>query len=151
MKENNHPLYHILLNHPSCFLEVKGEWSLARLTTLLTAYSKFDTKLATEKYRLVKEYLSSESLYDGPEKKKKNIDDYYSWNTKKISKDSPEVSILSNALYNLLRKIAFNKPSIYPKFISYKYGKKSSVKIIRPSEMIIIPIYDLNFNVPVCI
>jgi hypothetical protein len=138
MKENNHPLWDILINHPSCFLEVKGEWSLSRLAHLIhNTSSKFDAKLATEKYRLVREYNSSEKLYTGNSTHQSDPKSKYSWETNNIQKDSQMCSIISDGIFSLIRKICFYKNCVYPPYSGYKYPKKKSVKSIRPSQVII--------------
>src|SRR4051794_23574840 len=61
MKEENQPLYQLLLSNISAFLEVKGEWSLSRLTSLLNNNGLIDAQLATEKYRLVKDAIAADT------------------------------------------------------------------------------------------
>jgi hypothetical protein len=133
MKEENHPLYQLLLSNPSAFLEVKGEWSLSRLTSLLSDKSKIDAKLATEKYRLVKEAINAENLYNGNEESNDNFIGYKS-RVKNIDPESPEVSIISDGLYKLVRRIYNDNTCIYPQHIGFTYKKAKCIKKIKPSS-----------------
>jgi hypothetical protein len=133
---------------PGAFLEVKGEWSLSRLVTLLTSQSKIDPILATEKYRLVKEFCNSEELFYGNKRKKRSFMGYNS-QVKNISKDSPEVSMIQSEMFNIISKIAKNKRSVYPNYIGYKYGKKKSVKTVKPTELSIVSKLTFNHSVEV--
>ena len=134
MKNEKHPLYDLLLSNPSAFLEVKGEWSLSRLTSLLNDKSKIDAKLASEKYRLVKESINAEMLYKGVDSINHNFIGYSS-RTKYIEKESPEVAIISDGLYRLIRRIFHDNKCIYSQHTKFSYGKSKHIKLIRPSSI----------------
>jgi hypothetical protein len=133
MKSVDHPVYHILLNEPSTFLEVKGEWSLAKLTSLLNPQSRQNSDLATKKYLLLRESLASEELFTG---KEENSFLKYPSYVKTIRNDIPEVNIISDSLYSLIREIYHGNECIYPNSGPYSYSKQSSIKKIRPSKLI---------------
>jgi len=132
MKYNNHPLYHLLLKEPSCILEVKGEWSLGKLTSLLSPQSRSDSELTSKKYMLLRKTISSEELYTG--KESISFQSYPS-RIKNIKKDSAEVSIISDSFYNLIRDIYNNSRCIYPKPLSYTYPKRSRIKLLKPNNL----------------
>ena len=112
--------------------EVKGEWSLPKLSSILTPQTRYDSELATKKYLLLKETMSSETLYTG---KESNSFQKYPSRLKEIKKEIAEVSILSNSLYTLIRKIYQNDNCIYPKAISFCYSKKESIILKRPKTL----------------
>jgi hypothetical protein len=133
MKSVDHPVYDILLNEPSSFLEVKGEWSLAKLTSLLNPQSRQNSELATKKYLLLRESLAAEELFTGNEE---NSFLKYPSYVKTIRNDIPEVSIISDSLYTLIRDIYHGNECIYPNPGPYSFSKQSSIKKIRPSKLI---------------
>ena len=137
MKETNNPLYQILLDNPSSFLEVKGEWSLAKLTSMLNTRSRKDPKLATNTYKLVRESSVVEELFLGEDN-----ESFYSYPSKvKTLKEScPEVIAIQNNLYILIQRIATNKECIYPTITGFSYGKKKSIIYIDPPNLNITPI-----------
>lgn len=132
MKYHNHPIYQLLLNEPSCFLEVKGEWSLCKLTSLLNPQSRNDSELTSKKYKLLRESISSEELFIGTES---IAFQSYPSQVKNIKNDCAEVSIISDSLYTLIRDIFSNSKCIYPKPLTYSYSKKSRIKLLRPNNL----------------
>lgn len=129
-REKDSPIWQIFNENPDKFFEVKGEWSLAKITYLLQSKGlHLDPERASIYYSLINETnrISIE------------IEDNYGFfgykkYKKKYNEKDEEVIQLNSILLEHLKNILKNQPCIYPKIKGYHYGKFSSIKLLTPEE-----------------
>ncbi len=131
LKETKHPIWNLFKKSPHSFLEVKGEWSLASLTSSLSNSDHLDIKQASLKYQLTKSVTEVETnlnngikFFGYPKYQKK-------WYT-----TSPEVNSVINFLKEYMEKLSSDDSLfMYPKSKAFCYGKKSSISLIPVSDI----------------
>jgi hypothetical protein len=124
-KKTDSPIWKLFVESPHCFYEVKGEWSLARVTEIiLTKKVHMDIDLSTKYYVLSKEAT------DIINKMKYAFDFFgYKKSTQTFNENSLQVTKLLPILNDQLDKISNNLPCIYPKIKSYHYPKNSIISL----------------------
>jgi hypothetical protein len=122
-KKTDSPIWKLFVESPHCFYEVKGEWSLARVTEIiLTKKVHMDIDLSTKYYVLSKE--ASDII-----NKMKYAFDFFGYrkSTQTFNENSLPVTKLLPILNDHLDKISNNLPCIYPKIKSFHYPKNSII------------------------
>jgi len=123
-KKINSPIWKLFQTNPESFYEVKGEWSLSKLSDLLLSKRvHFNSELSSKYYF----FLRKASEF------KNNINDGceffgYKKYTKKWSENDNEVITLSNIFSIFLDEILEDKQIFYPPIKGFKYSKFDQVK-----------------------
>jgi len=123
-KKTESPLWTLFQENPEAFYEVKGEWSLAKITDIiltkkvhlsaeLSSKYYFLSKMATE----FKQDINVEAGFFGYKKYSKN------WN-----ENSEEVIQLIDIIKEHIQNILNDVACFYPKIQSYHYPKYSKVE-----------------------
>ena len=124
-KKSKSPIWTLFEKSPELFIEVKGEWSLSKITGLI--HSKgihLDVDLSSKYYLLTKEATE----------KKNHIEEYNFFGYKKYPKnwkvEDEEVQSIKLIVKNHLRKIFNDDYFLYPQIQSFHYPKISNIKLI---------------------
>lgn len=119
LEKLNHPIWNLFLQSPHSFLEVKGEWSLAKVTgTILKKGVHLDVEKSSKYYCLSKvvsdetHSFSNGYTFFGYKKHIKQ------WNY-----EDPIIITLTSLLNSHLHNIADNNMCIYPIIKAYNYPK----------------------------
>src|SRR5687767_12396533 len=125
-KKSKSPIWTLFEESPELFIEVKGEWSLSKITGLI--HSKgihLDVDLSSKYYLLTKE----------ANEKKNHIEDYNFFGYKKFPKkwkvEDEEVKTIKLIVKNLLRRIIQDENFLYPQIQSFHYPKISNINLLR--------------------
>ena len=129
-KQKESPIWDLFNENPDKFFEVKGEWSLAKITYLLQSKGlHLDHEKASIYYSLMNE----------TNRISKEMEENYGFfgykkYTKKYNTDDEEVIQLNSLLTDHLKNILKNQPCIYPKIKGYHYSKFSNINLLSPEE-----------------
>jgi hypothetical protein len=129
MKETNHPVWFLFQQQPDVFLEVKGEWSLSKLTTILQKRNiRMNIEYAEQLYYLTKIIGDKKQyIYD-------DDTDFFGYDSVKIWKEDHAVVLQTKTnILSQIRKVMNNKSCIYP-VTKICYGKKESVIRSKPND-----------------
>lgn len=128
-KEKNSPIWNLFMKCPECFNEVKGEWSLAQITThLLSKRIHSNIDKASECYSLLS---SIKELDDDVE----NGFFGYSGRTKNWTEDDNEIILLRKLFRSHIKSIINEESFIYPKINGYHYPKYNTIDLLTIDEL----------------
>ena len=132
MKKTNHPVWNLFVSQPDILLEVKGEWSLSRLTTiLLKRNNRMNIDKAEELYHLTKLVGNQKRyIYD-------DDTNFFGYDSiKHWSETDPIVLKVQNFIEKQIRKITNDKECIYHEISAKQifYGTYNSIIRGKPSK-----------------
>ena len=123
LKNQNHPQYQLFKRSPQTFLEVKGEWSLGKVSESIHIFGLHkDIDRSTDLYRLSK----TNDMIFGNHEFNTSINKY------KITeeKENDDFYLISKYFSELLSDITKNQKFIYPEIRAYSYPKRKTVKLL---------------------
>jgi hypothetical protein len=141
MKHIKHPVWSLFLKYPDVFLEVKGEWSLSQLASLIKKRNVQSNISYSEEMYMLTKLISSykQNIYN-------DDTDFFGYDSLKYwATTSTEVVKMKNVLDNHFLQILNNLPCIYPP-INIVYTKKSSIKREDPVDAEVFIEYNILDN-----
>ena len=123
LKNQNHPQYQLFVQSPQTFLEVKGEWSLGKVSESIQSFGLHkDIEKSSVLYKLSK---SNAMMFDYHEFNS-DISKYNNEDKKIIS----DISLVTTYFNELMRNITKDEICIYPDIRSFSYPKRKSVNLL---------------------